>query len=153
VHFSSATCEWATPAELFAQLQAEFDFNLDACATAANAKCPRYFTRQENGLAQLWTGRVWMNPPYGRTIGQWIRKAWESVQQGEAELVVCLVPARVDTAWWHEFCDRGKVRFLRGRLRFGGASSSAPFPPAIVVFRNAPRRYEMNAEADLEIAS
>jgi phage N-6-adenine-methyltransferase len=142
VHFSSATCEWATPPELFAKVDAEFRFDLDACATAENAKCVRYFTRKDNGLAQPWTGRVWMNPPYGRTIGQWMRKAWESVQSGEAELVVCLVPSRTDTSWWHDFCEGAEVRNIRGRLRFGGAANSAPFPSAIVVFRDARERHE-----------
>jgi phage N-6-adenine-methyltransferase len=145
VHFSSATCEWATPPDLFDWLDRQFSFTLDACASADNAKCCHYFTRKENGLAQPWTGRVWCNPPYGRVIGQWVQKAWESTQSGAAELVVCLVPARVDTSWWHEYCDRGEVRFLRGRLRFGGAGSSAPFPSALVVFRDAQQRHETDA--------
>jgi phage N-6-adenine-methyltransferase len=139
VHFSSASDEWSTPPELFAELDQEFNFTLDACATPENAHCVRYFTREDNGLAQRWTGRVWCNPPYGRAIGLWMRKAWESVQTGEAEVVVCLVPARSDTSWWHEYAVRGEVRFLRGRLRFGGAKSSAPFPSAVVVFRNMKR--------------
>jgi phage N-6-adenine-methyltransferase len=136
VHFSSATCEWATPPDLFAELDAEFHFDLDVCATVENAKCPRFFTREQDGLEQRWEGRVWMNPPYGRTINLWIRKAWESVQNGEAEVVVCLVPARSDTAWWHDYCEDAEVTRLRGRLRFGGAKNSAPFPSAVVVFRD-----------------
>jgi hypothetical protein len=96
-------------------------------------------------LAQRWQGVVWCNPPYGRSIARWVRKAWESVEQGDAECVVCLLPARVDTRWWHTYCARGEVRFLRGRLRFGGAKSGAPFPSAVVVFRNAPARYETAA--------
>jgi phage N-6-adenine-methyltransferase len=142
VHFSSRTCEWATPPELFAQLDAEFHFTLDVCATAENAKCARYFDRAANGLAQRWDGVVWCNPPYGREIAAWVRKAWESVQAGHAQVVVCLVPARTCTAWWHDWCKRGEVRFQRGRVRFGGASSGAPFPSAVVVFHNAPARYE-----------
>jgi hypothetical protein len=78
-----------------------------------------------------------MNPPYGRTIGQWLRKAWRSAQNGDAEIVVCLLPARVDTAWWHDYCTKGEQRFFKGRLRFGNAKHSAPFPSALVVFRNA----------------
>jgi phage N-6-adenine-methyltransferase len=117
-------------------LNAEFEFTLDPCATAANAKCVRFFTLEQDGLAQEWTGRVFMNPPYGRQIGSWMRKAWESAGS-TAELVVCLVPARTCAAWWHEYAARGEVRFLRGRLRFGGAKSSAPFPSAVVVFRNS----------------
>jgi phage N-6-adenine-methyltransferase len=117
-------------------LDLEFGFTLDVCATAENAKCSRFFTRQENGLVQRWEGRVWCNPPFGRVIAAWVRKAWDSVEKGDAELVVLLVPARVDTAWWLDFCAKGEVRFRRGRLRFGGAKSGAPFPSAIVVFRN-----------------
>jgi phage N-6-adenine-methyltransferase len=138
VHFSSRSCEWETPPELFARLDARHHFTLDACATPENAKCPRYFTRADDGLRQRWAGRVWCNPPYGRDVGRWVKKAWESVRAGEAELVACLLPARVDTAWWHDFAARGDVQVLRGRLRFGGARSGAPFPSALVVFRNGP---------------
>ena len=136
VHFSSKTDEWSTPQDVFGALNEEFNFNLDPCATHENAKCARYFTRAENGLAQEWRGRVFMNPPYGSEIGSWMRKAWQASQAG-CELVVCLVPARVDTAWWHDYATRGEIHFLRGRLRFGGAKSPAPFPSAVVVFRNA----------------
>src|SRR5215207_223852 len=137
VHFSSKTVEWPTPQDFFDQMSAEFGpFDLDPCATPENAKCARYFTRADDGLAQPWSGRVFLNPPYGRDIGRWMAKAWESVQ-ANAELVVCLVPARTDTAWWHEWAERGEVRFLRGRLRFGDASTGAPFPSVVIVFRNA----------------
>lgn len=142
VHFSSETPEWATPQDIFDELDREFRFDLDPCATMENAKCTRYFTRVEDGLTQEWTGRVFMNPPYGGQLGHWMQKAWESSQK-TAELVVCLVPARTCTAWWHDYATLGEVRFLRGRLRFGGGvnsrtpGGSAPFPSAIVVFRNA----------------
>jgi phage N-6-adenine-methyltransferase len=132
VHFSSATDEWATPQHLFEKLNARFGFTLDVCATPENAKCPRYFTKADDGLAQTWSGVCWMNPPYGRQIKKWMRKAYESSQQGAT--VVCLVPARTDTAWWHDYAMKGSIEFLRGRLKFGGAVNSAPFPSAIVVF-------------------
>ena len=122
--------------ELFEDLDREFGFNLDPCATAENAKCERHFTRGDDGLTQEWTGRVFMNPPYGREIGNWMQKALEAAES-TAELVVCLVPARTDTRWWHDFAVQGEVRFLRGRLRFGDAQTGAPFPSAVVVFRNA----------------
>jgi excisionase family DNA binding protein len=99
-------------------------------------KWERFFTREDNGLLQHWTGRVFMNPPYGRTLSAWMRKAYEASQNG-AELVLCLVPARTDTAWWHDYAARGEIRFLRGRLRFGGCENPAPFSSAVVVFRNA----------------
>lgn len=134
--FSSRTDEWPTDPSVFAELDERYGpLTLDPCATAENAKCPRHFSREENGLAQEWTGRVFMNPPYGRTIGEWLRKAWWAAQSG-AEIVVCLVPARTDTRWWHEYAMRGEIEFLRGRLRFGDSTNSAPFPSAVVVFRN-----------------
>lgn len=133
LHFSSDTDEWPTPRAFFDALHAEFGFELDVCATPENAKCPRYFTRGDDGLARDWRGRCWMNPPYGRGIGAWVRKAYEASLSGA--LVVCLVPARTDTAWWHDYCAKGEVRFVRGRLKFGDAKHSAPFPSAVVIFR------------------
>ena len=133
VHFSSATPEWSTPQDFFDSLNEEFGpFDVDVCASEWNAKCPRYFTQETNGLSQDWTGKVWMNPPYGRTIGQWMKKAYESSLSGAR--VVCLVPARTDTAWWHDFATKGTIRFIRGRLKFGGHENSAPFPSAVVIF-------------------
>lgn len=132
VHFSSADETWETPADLFAQLDAEFRFELDVCASAANAKCERYFTEAIDGLAQHWQGVCWMNPPYGDVIGEWVAKAHEAGDAGAT--VVCLVPARTDTAWWWDHARHAEVRFLRGRLRFVGADSSAPFPSAVVIF-------------------
>lgn len=134
--FSSATDMWATPIALFEELNKEFGFTLDVCAVPENAKCEKYFTPEQNGLSQVWTGRCWMNPPYGRNIKHWVEKAYRSVRHGgEADVVVCLLPSRTDTLWWHSFCMKGEVRFLRGRLKFGGAKNSAPFPSAVVVFR------------------
>ena len=136
VHFSSASDNWATPQAFFDACNQEFGpFTLDVCASPTNAKCDRFFTVSDDGLKQLWDGRVWMNPPYGRTIGRWMQKAYESSLAGA--FVACLVPARTDTAWWHEYAARGRVRFLRGRLRFGGHKHGAPFPSALVVFEPA----------------
>ena len=136
VHFSSATCEWATPQWLFDALAREFAFTLDLCATAANAKCRRFFTLADDGLVQDWRDDVvFMNPPYGTVIGRWMQKAFESAQAGAT--VVCLVPARTDTAWWHDFAMRGEIRLLRGLLKFGNAPTCAPFPSAVVIFRPA----------------
>lgn len=136
VHFSSKTDLWETPQDTFDKLAAEFGpFTLDVCATSDNAKCQRYYTREDDGLAQPWDGVCWMNPPYGRGIKAWMRKAYEASRSGAT--VVCLVPARTDTAWWHDYAMKGQIRFLRGRLKFGGAANSAPFPSAVVVFANA----------------
>jgi phage N-6-adenine-methyltransferase len=134
---SSASVEWPTDPAYFAALVERFGpFDLDPCATVETAKCPRFFTMADDGLVQEWEGRVFMNPPYGRTIGHWMRKAWEA-SQSTAELVVCLVPARTDTRWWHDWAVRGEIEFVKGRLRFGDLSAPAPFPSALIVFRNA----------------
>lgn len=133
VHFSSATDVWATPQGLFDELNAEFGFSLDVCALPDNAKCSNFYTPEQDGLQQPWVGTCWMNPPYGRHIGKWVRKARLSARDGA--VVVCLVPARTDTQWWHQHVTKAtEVRFIQGRLRFGNAQSSAPFPSAIVVF-------------------
>ena len=139
VLFSSASEEWATPRDFFAKLDKEFFFTLDPCATAESTVVNRFFTREMDGLSKSWAGeRVFMNPPYGKTIGKWMQKAL-SESRGGSPLIVCLVPARTDTRWWHE-CVQGKaeVRFIRGRLRFGGSKNSAPFPSCIVIYRGKP---------------
>jgi phage N-6-adenine-methyltransferase len=138
VHFSSQTDAWSTPQHLFDACNAIFGFTLDVCALPENAKCPAYFTPEQDGLKQEWTGTVWMNPPYGRTIGQWMRKAWESSERGAT--VVCLVPARPDTRWWHDYATKGESTFIPGRLKFGGTKSSAPFPSALVVLGDGKRK-------------
>lgn len=132
VHFSSASDEWTTPQPLFDRLDAVFHFTLDPCATAANARCRRFFTIAEDGLAQNWDGeRVFMNPPYGRAIGDWVKKAAEA-----QALVVCLLPARTDTRWWHDYVvgAGASVSFVKGRLHFSDSAINAPFPSAIVIF-------------------
>ncbi len=119
-----------------AQCGVEFTlkFQTDVCALPDNAKCANYFTPEIDGLSQEWIGMCWMNPPYGRGIGAWVQKAYESAQSNGAT-VVCLLPARVDTRWWHDFCMKGEITYIRGRLKFGDAKDSAPFPSAVVVFR------------------
>lgn len=142
VLFSSASDLWGTPPEVFAMLDDVYDFQLDAASTHANALCRRHFTAQDDGLSRDWHPhrRVWLNPPYGKTIGHWMRKAYEESQKGC--LVVCLVPARVDTRWWHDWVrDKAHVRFFKGRLRYrnytdgsGARSGGAPFPSALVTY-------------------
>jgi len=97
--FSSTHDEWGTPQTFFAMLDTEFHFTLDPCATAANAKCERFFSRDDNGLLLPWDGVVYMNPPYGDAIPHWVKKAWDASRQGA--VVVCLIPARPDTVYWH----------------------------------------------------
>lgn len=132
VHFSSASDMWETPQDFFDALNSEFNFTLDVCATPENTKCDKFYTQAQDGLKQPWHGHVWMNPPYGREIGAWMQKAATCT----ASVVVCLVPARTDTAWWHDYATKGEIRFIRGRLKFGGHKNSAPFPSAVVVFRS-----------------
>ena len=139
VHFTSKTNEWTTPSELFNTLNKEFNFTLDPCSTHENAKCERHFTIAEDGKQQSWKNeRVFMNPPYGRQIGEWIRKAFmETRGIAPAELVVCLIPARTDTKYWHDYIfGKAEIRFIKGRIKFGEGKNSAPFPSAIVIFRN-----------------
>ena len=133
VHYSSKTDLWETPQTFFDMLNAEFAFTIDVCAIPENAKCREFYTPEQDGLKKEWRGRCWMNPPYGRVIGDWMKKAYESALGGA--LVVCLVPARTDTKWWHNYAMKGEIQFLQGRLKFGGAKNSAPFPSAIVIFR------------------
>ena len=120
-------------AGIFDELNKEFGFELDVCALPENAKCEKYYTPEIDGLKQQWRGICWMNPPYGREIGAWMEKAYESSLEGAT--VVCLVPARTDTRWFHDFAMRGEIRFIKGRLKFGDSKNSAPFPSAVVVFR------------------
>jgi phage N-6-adenine-methyltransferase len=130
VMFSSSSDNWATPQEFFDVLNDEFGFTVDVCASEDNHKCPEYYTMEDNGLIQEWAGVCWMNPLYGRTINEWIKKAYES-----KATVVCLVPARTDTKWWHNYAMKSKeIRLVSGRLKFGGHKNSAPFPSAVVVF-------------------
>ena len=134
--FTSRTDEWETPQYLFDELNEQFGFETDVCALPGNTKCAKFFTPEQNGLSQEWSGVCWMNPPYGRQIKDWVKKAYESAQNNRAT-VVCLLPARTDTSWWHDYCMKGEIRYIRGRLKFGKAKNSAPFPSAIVVFRAA----------------
>lgn len=131
VMFSSKTDMWETPQDFFDRLNAEFWFTCDVCATKENAKCEHYFTKEQDGLKQEWTGVCWCNPPYGRMVGKWVQKAAESKCT-----VVMLLPARTDTRWFHDLIyKKAEVRFLRGRLKFGGCKDAAPFPSMVVIFR------------------
>lgn len=133
VHFSSKTDLWYTPDDFYEKYNSVYNFETDVCATHENAKCGNYFTQEVDGLLQDWKGVCWMNPPYGRTIKEWMKKAYESSLNGAT--VVCLVPARTDTNWWHDYAMKGEIEFIKGRLKFGGSKNSAPFPSAVVVFK------------------
>lgn len=130
--FSSQKEDWETPQELFDQLNQEFNFTVDVASNEENRKCERYYTKLENGLLQNWNGEVvWCNPPYGRNVGDWVRKAGES-----NATVVMILPVRTDTKWFHSYIyQKAEIRFLKGRLKFGDSKNSAPFPSMVVVFR------------------
>jgi phage N-6-adenine-methyltransferase len=132
---SKASDEWPTPQWLVDQCAAEFGpFDTDPAATVASAQAPVFFTLEDDGLGQPWKGRVWMNPPYSQ-VGLWMAKASTEVDTGNAELVVCLVPARVDARWYRAAADVASVvRVLPQRVKFGGCADSAPFPSAVIVF-------------------
>jgi site-specific DNA-methyltransferase (adenine-specific) len=144
VHFSSKTDLWSTPQAFYDSLHEEFNFTLDPCATHDNHKTDKYFTIDDDGLTQDWSNDVvFMNPPYGRVIGDWVKKASES-----ETTVVCLVPARTDTRWWHDYVidNADEIRFIKGRLKFGGQKNSAPFPSAVVIFRNKKEAVDPTAQ-------
>ena len=137
--FSSKSNEWETPQDLFNRLDSTYNFNLDPASTDENAKCDNHYTIKDDGLSQPWGGyRVFCNPPYGREISKWVEKAYRESFKPNT-LIVMLLPARVDTRWFHDYCMKGKIEFIRGRLKFGDSKNSAPFPSMIVVFDNANR--------------
>lgn len=137
---SSKRLDWCTPKSFFAELDAEFNFTLDAAATDKSAKCASYFTPETDGLNNPWSvsgGAVFCNPPYGREIGKWVRKAYEEAQSGTT--VVLLIPSRTDTTYFHDYIyGKAEIRFVRGRLKFtdedGRESDPAPFPSMVVIY-------------------
>lgn len=136
VMFSRKSDEWGTPQELFDELDVEFHFTLDPCAMPRRHLTPESY-HSPTGLLLPWKGRVFVNPPYS-AIGEWVKKAVDEVGKGNAELVVFLVPARTHTRWFHEYFYRKsnvEIRFLKGRLRFEGGKTGAPFPSMVVVIR------------------
>lgn len=143
VHYSSASAEWYTPPDLFNEWNIKYGpFDLDPCpaATSPIKKLIPISCANKSGLTSSWFGRVYCNPPYGREIGQWTRKAQQEIQNPNTDIIVMLVPARTDTAWWHEAIDAGaQPVFLRGRIKFWGPESpyksSAPFPSALLIFK------------------
>lgn len=150
VLFSSECIEWETPKWLFDQLDRVYHFTLDPCCRKETAKCKKYYTEEDDGLTKSWSNEVvFMNPPYGREISKWIEKAYNEAKNSNA-IVVCLLPARTDTKYFHNYCVKGQVQFIKGRLKFKkwvdngeGFSplhdhTSAPFPSMIVVFGVVP---------------
>lgn len=134
--FSTGKVEWSTPQNFYDNLNREFHFTLDPCATDENHKCEKYYTKEANGLLQDWSGEtVFCNPPYGRKItGEWVKKCFD--ESHHCKNIVMLIPARTDTKWFRQYIyhKAKEVRFIKGRLKFGGCKDAAPFPSMVVVF-------------------
>jgi len=133
----STNYEWETPDLIYKPLEKEFGITFDVCATQINKKTQRFFDKQINALTKEWShlrSVVWMNPPYGKEIGKWVRKAYEESKKGVT--TVALLPARTDTSWFHNYIfNKQEIRYLKGRIKFKDAKSSAPFPSMIVIFK------------------
>ena len=135
--FSSKTDQWETPQDFFDQLDREFHFTLDPCADQTNHKCDRYFTKEQDGLRQDWSGEVvFCNPPYGRKVGKLVEKCFNEVYAGGCNCAVLLLFANTDTKWFHRWIyHRAEIRFVKGRIKFGGGSVNSPKPSMVVIFR------------------
>lgn len=133
---SSDKQDWETPWNFFNKIPYQFD--LDACAYPSNTKCTNFYTEADNALIQKWKGTVWMNPPYSDALPTWLIKAYEESQKDYCERVVCLVPARTDTKWFHNIACKGKILLLKGRVKFidpeNSDKNSPPFPSMLVVY-------------------
>lgn len=131
--FKAQSQEYETPDYIFAPLDQEFHFTLDVAASIENAKCRLYFNKKEDGLSQDWGSNIcWMNPPFGREMKKWVKKAYESSLKGAT--VVCLLPVRSNTIWWHDYCMKGELRFIKGEVKFKGQSRGLWLPLCIIVF-------------------
>jgi len=132
--FKSKSTEYETPNEIFDPLKKEFDLKVDVCATKENTKCNIYFTKQEDAFTREWHkyGNCWMNPPWGKDLKKWVKKAFEESQKGIT--VVCLLPVRSNTNWWHDYCMKGEIRFLKGEIKFCGMDRGLWLPCSIVIF-------------------
>jgi phage N-6-adenine-methyltransferase len=136
VHFSSIKPDYETPKSFFDEINKEFDFDIDVAASNDNYKVNKYYTLYENALNKKWIGNVWCNPPYGRQIKLWTKKANNEIKIKNSNLIVMLLPSRTDTRWFHEDCIQHEIRFIKGRLKFGNSKDNAPFPSMLVIMKN-----------------
>ena len=124
-----------TPKYLFDRISSIFNFSLDACALPENTKCESYYTLKDDGLSKPWRGGVWCNPPYGREISSWVKKAYEESQKEYNSFVLMLLPARTDTKWWWEYVQgKATLFFIKGRVKFGDHNVGAPFPSVLALY-------------------
>jgi phage N-6-adenine-methyltransferase len=134
--FNRSKVEYETPDEIFNPLNEEFGFTLDVCADKDNAKCELFYSKEQDSLSRKWQGVCWMNPPFGREMKKWVKKAYESWKEGAT--VVCLLPSRTNTLWWHDWVMKGDVRFIKGEVTFKGQKNGLWMPMSIVVFKGEP---------------
>ena len=134
---SSKDMTWTTPQDFYDELNKEFNFTLDPCASVKNTKCVYFYTEEDDGLSKDWEGKtVFCNPPYGRAIKDWVKKCSDESKKPHTT-VVMLIPARTDTRYFHDYIyqkENVEIRFIKGRLKFGEATNSAPFPSMVVIF-------------------
>ena len=124
-----------TPKYLFDRISSIFNFSLDACALPENAKCENYYTPKDDGLSKPWMGGVWCNPPYGREISSWVKKAYEESQKKYNNFVLMLLPARTDTKWWWDWVQgKATLFFIKKRVKFGDHNVGAPFPSVLALY-------------------
>jgi|14BtaG_2_1085337.scaffolds.fasta_scaffold106734_2 site-specific DNA-methyltransferase (adenine-specific) len=133
--FSNKSNEWSTPNEFYEKLDSIFNFTLDPCATDENHKCDKFYTMEDDGLVQDWGGeKVFVNPPYSENT-KWLEKCYNESQKPNT-IVVVLIPSRTDTKYWHNYAMKAShIYFVKGRLKFGNQRNSAPFPSAVLIFR------------------
>ena len=146
VQFTSKGIDYETPSDIFDPLDDEFHFTLDVAASHTNAKCDNYYTEEDDALTQSWIGTCWMNPPYGRALRRFVKKAYESAQCGST--VVCLIPVRANTKWWHQYVMRAsEIRLINGEVKFVGHERGLWWAMCIVVFKDSsgpPRLASLN---------
>ena len=147
VHFSSKRMDWETPQKLFNELNEKYNFTIDVATNGKNSKLENFYTEKDNALNKKWKGRVFCNPPYGREIKKWVKKAYEESKKNYNEIIVLLIPARTDTSYWHDyiFNKANEINFIKGRLKFeldGKQFGAAPFPSAIIIFNKEKGTYK-----------
>ena len=140
--FKSKSHEYETPDSIFEPLNYEFQFTLDVAANSLNTKCVRFFSVDCDGLSQGWGNNIcWMNPPFGRQMKKWVEKAYKSYLNGAT--VVCLLPVRSNTVWWHQYCMRStEIRLIKGEVKFKGNENGLWLPLCIIVFNPHNKRIE-----------
>lgn len=147
---------WCTPQDFYEKLNTEFNFTVDVAANPGSAKCEHFYTPLDDGLSKSWGGEtVWCNPPYGRSTGLWVKKAYEETTNNKSTIVVMLIPARTDTSYWHDYIFGRKayeIRFVRGRLKFtdedGVPKDPAPFPSAVIIWRSKDVKFRKKIRKD-----